>query len=107
MMMARWSPSRQPQSALVRKWEPVVRKTCTARAHVTVSESCGTSIRNRGIWRLSVQPSLLVPIPGVASHTPGPREAALASEHNRLGSSPHAKLVEDVRRVVSDGLLAD
>src|SRR5262245_10621465 len=43
------SPSKHPQSAWVKKWEPVLKKASTARAQATCSASCSTSIRNLGI----------------------------------------------------------
>src|SRR5436190_16912106 len=52
MIQALWAPSMQPQSAWVRKWDPVESSTRTARAQATVSVSCGTSIRNRATANL-------------------------------------------------------
>ena len=39
MIQAVWTPSMQPQSAFVRKCDPVARKIFTARAHASVSGS--------------------------------------------------------------------
>ena len=40
------TPSLQPKSACVRKWEPLSKSTLAARAQATTSDSCGTSRRN-------------------------------------------------------------
>src|SRR5690349_21153 len=65
MIQALCSPSEHPQSACVRKCDPLLRKASTARRHDTVVASCGTSIRN-----LAVMCHLLVD--GCASRgTPG------------------------------------
>src|SRR5262249_13567201 len=50
---ALWSPSLQPQSAWLRKCDPVVRKSSTVRAHATVPSSWGTSMRNLAIGGVS------------------------------------------------------
>jgi len=52
------SPSLHPQSAWLKKWDPLLRKTSTARAHATAASSCGTSMRNLALTSIS---SLLQP----------------------------------------------
>src|SRR5580765_5809177 len=49
---ARWSPSWQPKSAFVRKWEPTSSRSFDARAQATASDSCATSIKNLCMNRL-------------------------------------------------------
>src|SRR5688572_4141181 len=48
---ALWSPSLQPQSARVRKWEPLRRNASRTRTQAFASASCATSTRNRGMAR--------------------------------------------------------
>ena len=54
------TPSLHPHSVRLKKWDPVLRKTWTARAHAVGVPSCGTSMRNLVV--VSISP-LLQPRP--------------------------------------------
>ena len=54
------TPSLHPHSVRLKKWDPVLRKTWTARAHAVGVPSCGTSMRNLAV--ISISP-LLQPRP--------------------------------------------